>query len=153
MAVIDAKEFVKICCAKGLKAYLVEWRDIQSFSNEWSMESVREIIYKDDASGKKEKDSVVLPAQYFNFADVFDKHSADVLPVHTHHDLAIEIENNKIPLFGPMYNYSRLKLEVLREYINEMLAKRFIVSSKLFLEASVLFIKKSDNMLRMCVDF
>ena len=66
------------------------------------MELVVGIIYKDDASGKKEKDPVILPAQYTNSADIFDKRGAEVLPVHMHHDLAIKTENNKVPHFGLM---------------------------------------------------
>ena len=153
VAVVDAKKFVETCCAKGFEAYLVEWRDVQSPSNEWGMESVVRVIYEDDAGGKKKKDLVVFPAQYANFADVFDKRGADVLPAHTHHDLAIETEDNKVLSFGPTYNHSRLKLEVLREYINEMLAKGFIVPSKSLSGAPVLFTKKNDGGLRMCVDF
>ena len=153
IAVVDVKEFIDICCAKGSEAYLVEWRDVQSPSNEWGMESVVRVIYEDDAGGKKKKDLVVFPAQYANFADVFDKRGADVLLAHTHYDLAIETEDNKISFFGLTYNHSKLKLEVLREYINEMLAKRFIVLSKSFLGAPILFTKKSDGGLRMCVDF
>ena len=101
----------------------------------------------------KKKNFMILWAQYADFADVFDKHGADVLLAHTHHDLAIKTENNKVLSFGPMYNHSRLKLKMLCEYINEMLAKGFIVSSKLFSGAPVLFIKKNDGGLHICVDF
>ena len=45
------------------------------------------------------------------------------------------------------------KLEVLREYINEMLARGFIVPPKSPSGAPVLFTKKSDGGLRLCVDF
>ena len=56
---------------------------------------------------------MLLPAKYADFADVFDKRRADVLPEHTHHDLAIETEDNKVPPFSPTYDHSRLELEVL----------------------------------------
>ena len=108
--------------------------------------------YKNDTSGQK-KDLVVLSAQYVNFVNVLDKHGANVLPAHTHHDLAIETKHNKVLPFGSTYNHNRLELEVLREYINEMLAKRFIISFKSPLRASVLLTKKNDGGLHMCVDF
>ena len=111
------------------------------------------IIYKNDADGKKKKNPVVFPTQNANFADIFDKHSADVLFAYTHHDFLIETKDNKILPFGPTYNYSKLKLEVLREYISEILAKRFIVSFKSLLGASMLFTEKNDGGLRMCIDF
>ena len=61
---------------------------------------------------------------------MFDKTQLDMLPEHIQHDLAIETKNNKIPIFGLTYDYNRLKFKVLREYIDEILAKRFIVFSK-----------------------
>ena len=106
-------------------------------------------IVIDDVEGKKAADPVILPAKYANFADVFDKAQADVLPEHTQHDLAIETEDNKVPPFGPTYDHSRLELKVLREYIDKMLAKRFIISLKSPSRAPVLFTKKSEGGLCM----
>ena len=102
---------------------------------------------------EKTMDLVVILAKYANFADLFNKVKVDVLPEHTQHDLAIETKNNKISLFSLTYNHSRLKLEVLREYIDEMLVKKFIVLSKSLLGVFVLFTKKSDKSLCICIDF
>ena len=84
-------------------------------------------ILRNGAESDKEENPVVFPAQYADFADVFNKRRADVLPEHTQHDLAIETENEKILPFGLTYDHSRLELDVLQEYIDEMLAKRFRV--------------------------
>ena len=50
-------------------------------SNNWGLE------------GQKSQRSGFL-AKYADFANVFDKRQADVLPEHSQHNLAIEIENN-----------------------------------------------------------
>lgn len=42
---------------------------------------------------------------------------------------------------------------MLREYINNILEKKFIIPSKSLSEASVLFTKKSDGGLYFCIDF
>lgn len=73
---------------------------------------------------------------------MFDKHCKDVLSEHNQYDLAIEIENDQVSSFGPTYDYSKLELKVLCEYINDILEKKFIIPSKSPSEALVLFSKK-----------
>ena len=51
------------------------------------------------------------------------------------------------------YNHSQLELEVLCKYINKILGKRFIISSKLPAGALVLFTKKKNGRLRLYVDY
>ena len=115
--------------------------------------AVRAVIEENKSKDGAVPKLVVFLSQYADFANVFDKARADKLPDGTQHDLAIEIEDDKFPLFGPTYDHNRLELEALHEYINEMLAKGFICPSKSLLGASVLFNKKSDEDLCMCVDF
>ena len=100
-----------------------------------------------------EKPAVVFQEKYSNFADVFSKINADILPKYSMHDLAIETEKRKISLFGPVYNYLGVKFQTLRDYVNEMLAKSFIISFKFPFEASVLFTKKKYSDLCLCVDY
>ena len=102
--------------------------------------------------GKKVKDLVFL-AKYADFANVFDKCQADVLPEDSQYDLVIKIENNQVPSFGPTYDHSRTKLKVFCEYINNMLIKRFIVLLKSPSKALVLFTKKKNGGLCLCIDF
>ena len=97
--------------------------------------------------------STVLPKKYSNFSNVFDKMHEDKILHHSKHDLAIETEKNKQPLFGPTYDHSQLELEVLCKYINKMLGKGFIVLSKLPSVTPVLFTKKKDGQLRLCVNY
>ena len=102
---------------------------------------------------KVKPSNVILPKKYSDFADVFNMFKANVLPAHSRHDLAIKMEDNTVLLFGPVYDYFKLELDVLREYIRDMCAKSFIVPSKSPSEASVLFTKKKNGGLRLCVDF
>lgn len=102
---------------------------------------------------KVKSSNVVLLETYFDFADVFNKTKVDVLPEYSRHDLAIKTEDNKIFPFGPVYNHSKLELDILREYIRDMCAKSFIVPFKSPSGAPVLFTKKKDRGLRLYVDF
>ena len=74
---------------------------------------------------KVKSSNVVLLKKYFDFTNFFDKAKVNVFPGHNKYDLAIKTENNKVPLFGPVYDHSKLKLDILREYIRDMYAKSF----------------------------
>jgi hypothetical protein len=85
--------------------------------------------------------------------DVFEKKNADTLPKHQPYDYAIELVERTQPPFGPIYNLSQNELATLHEYINENLEKGFIRHFKSLASAPILFIKKKDGSLRMCVDY
>ena len=72
---------------------------------------------------------------------------------HSQHNLAIELEADKQLPFSPIYDFSRPELDVLYEYINEMLAKKFITPSKSPLGVFILFTNKKDRGLRLCVNY
>jgi hypothetical protein len=56
-------------------------------------------------------------------------------------------------LFGPIYNLSQDKLLAFWKYINENLQKEFIRHSKSPTSLPILFVKKNDGSLHMCVDY
>ena len=94
-----------------------------------------------------------LPARYSNFFDVFEKRNADRLPEHRPYDCPIELEEGAHPPFGPIYGLSKPELESLHMYLDENLAKGFIQPSKSLVGAPILFVKKKDSSLRLCVDY
>lgn len=97
--------------------------------------------------------TLVIPEQYEEFKDVFEKKNADMLPEHRPYDCAIDLQEGTHPPFGPIYNLSQDELSALKDYIEENLAKNFIRHSKSPAGAPILFVKKKDGSLRMCVDY
>lgn len=97
--------------------------------------------------------TIVLPSKYQDFAIVFSKTEADRLPPHRSCDHTIPLIPDSIVPFGPLYNLSKTELDTLYEYIQENLAKGFIERSESPCGAPVLFVKKKDCSLRLCVDF
>lgn len=93
----------------------------------------------------------VIPLEYSDLAHVFSENTANTLPKHGDHDLCLE--TTETPLFGPLYNFSQNELEVLQEYIADNLTKGFIQPSTSSAGAPVLFVKKKDAKLRLCVDY
>jgi len=56
-------------------------------------------------------------------------------------------------LLGPIYSLSASKQEALKEFIEENLNTGFIQPTSSPHSALVLFIKKKDGLLHLCVDF
>ena len=117
-----------------------------------SKEGTPFVIYATPTS--EEKDSTAsIPEQYKDFEDVFQKKNADMLLEHRPYDCAIDLLEGAQPPFGPIYNLSQTELAELRKYIDENLAKNFIRHSKSPAGAPILFVKKKDGSLRMCMDY
>ena len=97
--------------------------------------------------------TITLPAKYAQYEAVFSKKEADKLPPHRPYDHAIPITDGATVPFGPVYNLSQTELKALHEYIKENLNKGFIRRSESPAGAPILFVKKKDGSLRLCVDY
>jgi len=94
-----------------------------------------------------------LPEEYREYRDVFSTQRAKSLPEHQLHDLTIQIENDKAPPLGPIYSLSTLELQTLQEFLEENTKAGIIHPSKAPCGDPVLFVKKKDGSLRLCVDY
>jgi hypothetical protein len=99
------------------------------------------------------KVATILPKEYQDFADVFDKTNASHLPEHHPYDCPIDLFLNTSPPFGPIYGLSPAELETLRNYIEENLASGFIRHSQAPAGAPIFYVKKKDDSLRLVVDY
>ena len=98
--------------------------------------------------------STEVPAEYSNYSNVFLAENAAELPENTGmNEHAIELEEGKQPPFGPIYSLGPVELETLKTYIETNLANGFIRPSKSPVGALILFDQKSDESLRLCVDY
>ncbi len=61
--------------------------------------------------------------------------------------------DNQQPPYGPIYSLSLVELEILKTYIKNNLANGFIKPSKSPVGAPILFDKKLDRSLRLCLDY
>ncbi|SOV01837.1 uncharacterized protein UDID_18810 [Ustilago sp. UG-2017a] len=95
----------------------------------------------------------IIPQEYHQYLDVFSRVKADKLPPHHTYDHQIPLEEGKSPPFGPIYSLSEHELKTLREYLEENLAKGFISPSDSPAASPILFVKKKDGSLRLCVDY
>ena len=106
------------------------------------------------AALKQDKAPTKVPAKYSDFSDGFSEKEALMLPERTNlNKHAIELEGDKQPPYGPIYSLSPVELETLKAYIETHLKTGFIRPSKSPAGAPILFDKKPDDSLWLCVDY
>jgi hypothetical protein len=93
------------------------------------------------------------PEDYHEYQDVFSKSSASTLPPHRSYNLKIDLEEGAEPPIGRMYSLSEKEMGALREFLDDNLNNGFVRPSNSSHGAPILFVKKKDGSLRLCVDF
>ena len=94
-----------------------------------------------------------VPSEYYEFTNVFSKSKAEVLAPYQPYDLKINLEEGAQPPVGPIYSLSASEQEALKEFIEENLNTGFIQPTSSPHSAPVLFVKKKDGSLCLCVNF
>ncbi|MBW0569456.1 hypothetical protein O181_109171 [Austropuccinia psidii MF-1] len=94
----------------------------------------------------------VVPPAYHQYLDVFSKVKAEKLPPHRACDNHIELEG-LLPPGGVIYSLSNQESETMWVYISENVEKGFIRPSSSSTGTLVLFVKKKDGGLCLCVDY
>src|SRR5258706_775949 len=95
----------------------------------------------------------IIPMEYLEFCDVFSGDKANALAPHRPYDLKINLEEGAKLFHGPIYSLSPPELSALREFLEENVKNSFIRPSKSPWGSPVLFMKKKDGSLCLCVDF
>ena len=96
----------------------------------------------------------IVPSQYHDLLDVFSKAKAETLPIHRPYDHTIDLlEETDLPPLGPIYSTSPVESKALKAEIDTLLEKGAIRPSSSNIGAPVLFVKKKEGTLRMCIDY
>ena len=99
-------------------------------------------------------EEVKILDEYSDFTDVFSEEKALVLPERTElNEYTINLEDDKQLPYGPIYSLGQVELETLKTYIKIHLKTEFIWPSKSPISAFILFDKKPDGSLCLCVDY
>lgn len=119
------------------------------------LEDLRNHDEEDDGE-EMEREEVVhkLPPHLQWLADAFSKMESDKLPPRRDYDHKIIVDEKAEPLrAAPLYKMSEAELEALKAYLMENLKKGFIESSSAPFASPVLFVKKKNGQLRLCIDY
>jgi len=140
ISLINAAAFVRACKLEGSTKYQLQLRPSDTAKARSS-------------SASTPPDLDIVPPEYRDYADVFSKAKASELPPHRDYDLKIDLEEGTSPPLGTLYSLSPVELSALRTFIDENLNTGFICPTASSHAAPVLFVKKKDGSLRLCVDF
>ena len=95
-----------------------------------------------------------VPSKYADFVDIFLLKLVVKLLEYTRiNNHAIKLVDDQQLSYSPIYSLGLVELEILKTYIENNLAKNFIKPSKSLARAPILFNKKPNGSLRLCIDY
>ncbi len=95
----------------------------------------------------------LLSLKYHNFLDVFSHELMNTLSERHFYDHKIQLQKSKTSIFESLYDMSQDEFQVLKKYLKNNLIKDFIQVSSFLVISSILFVKKSSEELRFCVNY
>ena len=93
-----------------------------------------------------------LPRVVGEFENVFPDELPG-LPSHRDVEFVIELHPGTLPIFMTLHRMAHVELQELKVQLQEFMDKGFIRSSTSPLGALILFAKKKDKTLRLCIDY
>jgi len=154
VALIGAAAFAYVYNQPETELYLMTMNEICKTISVLAQETdTREPDTREPDTREPDIDLSMIPPEYHEFADLFNKKRADELPPHRPYNHTVPLESGKAPPFGPIYKLSPMELETVRRYVEENLRKGFIRHSQSSCGAPIVFAKKKDGTLRLCIDY
>jgi hypothetical protein len=95
----------------------------------------------------------VLSFEYHKFLNVFDKKAFNIFASHRSYDLKIVLEKNAISKYTSLYKMFEEKLKIVKKYLENNLKKKFIAANRSSFVSFVMFMKKTNESLKFCVDY
>jgi hypothetical protein len=95
---------------------------------------------------------IQISSQYSDLSEAFSERVVNTLLEHVSHNLIIDTQEKNL-FFDTIYNLFAEELRILRVYIEKNLEKEFITSFTSSTAILILFTKKKDDELRLCVDY
>src|SRR5258708_34208645 len=142
----------RICQEAGSETFLLSPSGVQQMPNPFHT-SPDWLEAKAVSTAQPEDPLSRVPQEYHEFRDFFSGEKANVLAPHQPYDLKINLEEGMKPFHRPIYLLSPPELTALREFLEENIQNGFIRPSKSLWGSLVLFIKKKDGSLHLCIDF
>ena len=99
-------------------------------------------------------EKIAVLAKYSDFANIFLEKSANILLEQTEvNKYTIELEEGKQLFYRPIYNLKPVELKTFKTYIETNLANGFIKASKSPTGAPILFVRKPNSRLCLCINY
>ena len=121
--------------------------------NQWSLEGKRVFSISVSADDENTLLEARVPAFYHEFEKPFGKEMQSALPEHGPQDCAIDLLPNTEPPSVKLYPMSHDELQLVREYIEEMVGTGKIRPGKGHAGSPVFFVKEKTGKMRLVVDY
>src|SRR5260370_42251680 len=132
---VSALTMTKLCKDPGTPTFMISMADLIPLQ----------------ATATDTLDSIL--AKYCDFCNIFSEEKAGTLTPHRPYDLQINVKEGAKPVHGPIYSLSPPELAALQEFLKEHTRSGFIHPSKSPWGSPILFVKKKDGSLHLCMDF
>src|SRR5258706_11117342 len=142
----------RICQEVGSETFLLSPSSIQRMPNPFHT-SPDWLKAKAVSTAQPEDTLSRVPQEYHEFHDVFSGEKANMLAPHQPYNLKINLEEGVKPFHRLIYSLSPPELTALREFLEENTKNGFIHPSKSPWGSPVLFVKKKDGSLHLCINF
>ena len=144
--IINQKKFANAALNKSVEAFVLHFSSLESRITIYPIRKAQLALLL-----AKE---VTMPTNYLDFADVFLKKWANVLPERTGvNEHAIKLEKGKQPPYGLIYSLWPVELKTFKTYIEINLSNGFIRASNSSAGAPILFVRKPDGSLRLYINY
>jgi len=134
---IDSASFLRLARKKNHDLFVIFMRNIDK--------ALKITSFVDSAT--------LLSLEYHDFLDVFSRELTNILSERRFYDHKIQLQKGKTSIFEPLYDMSQDELRILKKYLKNNLIKDFIQVSSSLAISSILFVKKSSEELRFCVNY
>ena len=112
-----------------------------------------EIAIAEKRTKDKQQIRNLVPREYHDYITLFEDEERKHLPPPRHNDHTIELDQTKGVPNKNLYPMKEKELEELRDYLGKNLSRGWIRECDSPVGAPILFVKKKDGSLRLCVDY
>jgi hypothetical protein len=88
-------------------------------------------------------------SEYHEFLNVFDKKIFNTFVSHRFYDHKIVLKKDVISDYTSLYKMFEKKLKIVKRYLENNLEKRFIIPNCLSFVSSIMFMKKTNELLKI----
>jgi hypothetical protein len=139
IAMIETFVFNMMSKRKNVSLFFVILKNVEKHFEKYNKSN---IVIKD-----------VFSFKYHEFLNVFDKKAFNTFASHRSYDHKIILEKNAISEYIFLYKMFEKKLKIIKNHFENNLKKRFIATNRSSFVSSVMFMKKTNESLKFCVDY
>ncbi|QRW16914.1 Retrotransposable element Tf2 protein [Rhizoctonia solani] len=129
------------------------WLKLDNPGIDWTTMKVPLCLDTEVQTGSINAEPQNLPVEFQKFHKVFSEEFFTTLPKHCPYDIAIDLEEDKQPPYGPIYSMSPAESEALKEHMDSELAAGKIVLTTSPVGDPVMFVKRADGRLCLVQDY